>query len=155
MLYHPVCPGVPPRRIWLELKKLNAAEALQPGVWAKTVKLAYHLGLLPHLFPWLKGNDATQQQAAVVATKLTAAMPTELRVAAMVHPGADASAYQQVRLSASSGTEDLARRACTRSSTCSNALWSSCMSFCKIVRWVIQLWCECGIVGCLCLWLCK
>ncbi len=51
-----VCPcllaGLPPRRIWLELRKLNAAEVQQPGAFAQALKLAYHLGLLRHILPF-------------------------------------------------------------------------------------------------------
>jgi hypothetical protein len=37
----------------LELRKLAKAEAQQPGSWPQALKLSFHLGLLPHLFPWL------------------------------------------------------------------------------------------------------
>jgi hypothetical protein len=54
---------VPPRRIWLELRKLAAAEARSPGSWPKTLKLCYHLGLLPHVFPWMQHTQAEQHAA--------------------------------------------------------------------------------------------
>lgn len=46
--------GVPTRRVWLELRKLAKAEAQRPGAWPSALKLSYHLGLLPHVFPWLQ-----------------------------------------------------------------------------------------------------
>lgn len=54
---HGVClqlTGLPPRRLWLELHKLNKAEAGAPGTWAAAMKLAYHLGLLRAMMPWLR-----------------------------------------------------------------------------------------------------
>jgi hypothetical protein len=44
----------------LELRKLAKAEAQQPGSWPHALKLSFHLGLLPHLFPWL----AQQQRSS-------------------------------------------------------------------------------------------
>lgn len=53
--------GVPPRRIWLELRKLCKAEAQQPGAWPHALKLSYHLGLLSHMFPWLQQQQQQQR----------------------------------------------------------------------------------------------
>ena len=64
--------GMPPRRIWLELRKLHRAEQQQPGNWCRSLKLCYHLGLLQHLFPWMQDPhmpDAAKQ-AVLVAEKL-------------------------------------------------------------------------------------
>ncbi|GBF92126.1 hypothetical protein Rsub_04473 [Raphidocelis subcapitata] len=60
--------GVPARRIWLELRKLAALDEKLPGSWSKCLALAYHLGLLPHLFPWLRGGGAAAAQQAVLAS---------------------------------------------------------------------------------------
>jgi hypothetical protein len=97
--------GVPWRRIWLELRKLQAAEQRDPGVWPRSLLLAHHLGVLPHLLPWLAAANCTaplaaapaQQQAVRVASRLCAwwraqpdlgggAPPLPLLVAATVHP---------------------------------------------------------------------
>jgi hypothetical protein len=65
---------VPPRRIWLELRKLAACDAEAPGTWGRALALCYHLGLLPHLFPWLKGaaGPAAAQQAVLATARLAA-----------------------------------------------------------------------------------
>ncbi|WIA33574.1 hypothetical protein OEZ86_006698 [Tetradesmus obliquus] len=92
--------GLPPRRIWLELRKLHRAELQQPGTWVRSLKLAYHLGLLQHLFPWLQQQQLhcsplaaaqVQQQAVQVAERLGVAwkgkgVPLVLLVAATLHP---------------------------------------------------------------------
>ena len=139
--------GVPARRILLELRKLAAldaaaaaqasdASAAPPsaaaaapggGAWVRCLALALHLGLLPHLFPWLKGGGAAQ--GAVVASARLAALasgggstgddgdglgadddadaggegspgggaPLALRVAATVHPASSRAVYELVR----------------------------------------------------------
>ncbi|KAF8058132.1 pcnB [Scenedesmus sp. PABB004] len=90
-----VAHGQPPRRIWLELRKLHRAEAdgSAPGAWPRALKLAFHLGLLPHLFPWLAGTG--HEQAVRVAEALAASWrapggggvpPLPLLVAATLHP---------------------------------------------------------------------
>lgn len=91
--------GLPPRRIWLELRKLAAAEASAPGTsWARALGLAAHLGVLPALFPWLRAKEAaiTAQAVRVAGCFPGEALPLELRVAATVHPASGGAAYQQV-----------------------------------------------------------
>jgi len=68
--------GVPPRRIWLELIKLCKAEALAPGSWPHALKLSYHLGLLPHLFPWLQQQQQQQQQNNTTTTTSSSSADT-------------------------------------------------------------------------------
>ena len=91
--------GVPPRRIWLELRKLAAAEAAAPGAaWPRALTLAAALGVLPAVFPWLRAKEAVWgQQVVKVARACTGAqLPLELLVAATVHPSGGAQAYEQV-----------------------------------------------------------
>lgn len=79
---------MPPRRIWLELRKLAAAEQAQGGSWAKSLALAHHLGLLPHLFPWLRGAGAAGAAGAVAAAARLASLGTAAGEEA-VNGGAD------------------------------------------------------------------
>ncbi|KAI8474864.1 MAG: hypothetical protein J3K34DRAFT_517939 [Monoraphidium minutum] len=115
--------GLPPRRIWLELRKLAALDGKLPGSWARCLALAYHLGLLPHLFPWTSGRGPHGAQQAIAAGKRLAAraaaraaaaaeggpgpgggggggggggLPLELRVAALVHPSSSRAVYETV-----------------------------------------------------------
>ena len=84
-------PSLPPRRIWLELNKLQKAETKAPGsCWPKALKLSYHLGLLQYLFPWLQASEkGVIEQAVTVAGGMTGGqVPLELKVAALVNPGA-------------------------------------------------------------------
>lgn len=94
-------PGLPPRRIWLELRKLHQAEQQQPGSWCRSMRLAYHLGLLHHIFPWLQDQHTSDaaKNAVIVAEKLQKVwndrqqqqatrviVPLSLLVAATLHP---------------------------------------------------------------------
>jgi tRNA nucleotidyltransferase/poly(A) polymerase len=92
---------LPPRRIWLELNKLHKAETKAPGsCWPKALKLSYALGLLPCLFPWLRASEkSVMEQAVLVASKMVGGeVPLELKVAALVHPGAHGNkGYEMVR----------------------------------------------------------
>jgi tRNA nucleotidyltransferase/poly(A) polymerase len=97
----------------LELRKLHRAEQQQPGTWARSLKLCYHLGLLQHLFPWLQPQHLgcsplaatqVQQQAVQVAERVGQAwrgrgVPLVLLVAATLHPAHvnRRQAMQQVR----------------------------------------------------------
>jgi hypothetical protein len=86
-------PGLPARRIWLELRKLSRAEQVSPGSWWRALQLSYHLGLLGHVLPWVQGSAAAAQQAVLVAKRLSQhcaeqqeTLPLSLMVAATVPP---------------------------------------------------------------------
>jgi len=101
--------GMPPRRVWLELRKLacGASAAASAGggggggggggdeagsggedaaarlaaAWPAAVRLMYHLGLLRALFPWLR-SDADARRAALAAAALHAPAPAAAAAAA-------------------------------------------------------------------------
>jgi hypothetical protein len=91
-----IATGMPPRRVWLELRKLAAMDEKLPGSWTKALVLAYHLGLLQHLFPWLRGSGQPAVQQALIASRRlldrTGAAAAAARVAAAAGAGAGAAA---------------------------------------------------------------